>query len=102
MQKVDNEWYWHCGRKARMTTVHVIIDCTVWDYERKKLWKAIEDSSCTATKRSTLATIMVEGRATEAILRFIQDTQIGRTREEDEKEAAKDAADNLLGWQEAG
>ena len=79
---------------------HLFKVCRHWRRQQEKLWKDLNKIGL--SKRHTLSTIFSERRATAAILKFLENSDVGKaqhdaeTREEEERRAEE------WGWIEHG
>ena len=83
-----------------MTREHVIRDCQAFTNERRQLWIALGSARSKATRRSPVEVLMADRRATQPLLDFIRQTEIGKRRNEDESEENRRQNDDDWGWRD--
>lgn len=95
---------WWCG-EAEQSVVHLYTKCRRWRKERRKMVRELYTEGVrwqAQTEKMWLANLLANQRATKALLRFLQTTEIGgregaRERELEWEQKNDQAGDDLLG-----
>ena len=95
---------WWCG-EAEQSVVHLYTKCRRWRKERRKMVRELYTEGVrwqAQTERKWLADLLANQRATKALLRFLQTTEIGgregaRERELEWEQKNDQAGEDLLG-----
>jgi len=81
----EDDTCWWCHRPGiTQTREHLFKTCTAWRRQQKVLWKEVRQQTRRGRDRFWIADLFADERCTEAILTFLETTDVGRrAREED-------------------
>lgn len=72
---------WWCGGGGGRARYHLFVRCQRWRPEIKRLWKRVErDCEWDAPLAPSVRLLFGDVRATPALLKFLEDTRVGRSR----------------------
>ncbi|TGZ81302.1 hypothetical protein EX30DRAFT_340922, partial [Ascodesmis nigricans] len=94
--KRDSDECWWCDG-PRQTRDHLFKECRTWRREQERLWNTLRKQGL--MKTHALSTIFAEPRATQAILKFIEEMLVGRPKSEDEDRAEEERVHEEWGWE---
>ena len=69
------EW---CGKRERQTVRHLMLDCRKWRKERRIMWKQIRNDNGWADNGTGIVHLFADRRATAGVLKFLEQTEVGR------------------------
>jgi hypothetical protein len=78
---LDSDTCWWCKKDIRQTWVHVFKDCIYWKEDIKMFWrKVVKDirPRCRRYRWKQISELFNEDKATEAILWFLDRTEVGK------------------------
>jgi hypothetical protein len=78
--------WWCCKPGATQTREHLFKVCTTWKKQQKIIWKAVRVQTKRGRDRFRIADLFADERCTEAILEFLETTDVGRKAREEEWE----------------
>jgi ribonuclease HI len=103
IKKKRADWCWWCAgggrRPKRQTRHHLFFECRRWTEERAKMFEGMKGGR----KRwatAQVSAVMAERKNTKAVLRFIEDTEVGRMLAQDRMEEIEEERRATWGWTE--
>jgi len=87
-RREDDICWWCCKPRVTQTREHLFKVCTTWKKQQKILWKAVRAQTKRGRDRFRTADLIADERCTEAILEFLESTDVGRKAREEEWEQA--------------
>jgi ribonuclease HI len=92
----DDDMCWWCHQPGvTQTREHLFKVCTTWKKQQKILWKAVRLQTKRGRDRFRIADLFADERCTEAILEFLETTDVGRKAREEEWEYASDGTTGM-------
>jgi len=77
---------------ATQTLEHLFKVCTAWRRQQKVLWKEVRVQTKRGRDRFRIADLFADERCTDAILTFLETTNVGRKPREEEWEEGSDGS----------
>lgn len=79
IDKIEDARCWWCGH-SRQTVAHLMLECRKWRRERDKMLRSLSTDKLTISPRRdrTDLEVLFEEGATKAVLRFIENTDVGK------------------------
>jgi len=83
----EDDTCWWCHQPGiTQTREHLFKVCTAWRRQQKVLWKEVRVHTKRGRDRFRIADLFADERCTDAILKFLETTDVGRKAREDERE----------------
>jgi len=84
----DDMCWWRCKPGATQTREHLFKVCITWKKQQRILCKAVRAQTKRGRDRFRIADLSADERCTDAILGFLESTDVGRKAREEEWEQA--------------
>jgi len=89
----EDDTCWWCHQSgATQTREHLFKVCTAWRRQQKVLWKEVRVQTKRGRDRFRIADLFADERCTDAILTFLETTNVGRKAREEEWEEGSDGS----------
>jgi hypothetical protein len=81
IKKTDSDRCWWCDSYKKQTRHHLFVECDKWKPQQKVLWRKVgKELGWKHPKIVRISDLFGDERATEAVLQFLRDTDVGKPR----------------------
>jgi hypothetical protein len=81
LHKRESDECWWCESGQRQTREHLFKECSHWLPQIRELWRAVAKATgWRQAKWKSIARLFQEDKATEAVLDFLKQTDVGKVR----------------------